>query len=191
MAAPGEALRWDDSDLHYDDPRLRWDQPFPANTSMENRISAALAAQAVTNINTAIATIRTNLPFMVALTAEDRKTMAKGGSKSQGIIQLSLDFAAQNATALPGDFSTVEYAKDGTLHDQLEAVSLSIAQLNEDVNDTLMVLNSELFLQSVDVYAFAKVNNRNGRYNSYLDLVKPFFTHPRKTPTVTPPAPTP
>jgi hypothetical protein len=191
MAVPGEALRFDDPDLHFDDPRLRYGMPFPAdpNTNMENRISTVLAAQAVTNIQAAIATARTNLPFLVTLTSEERKTMAKGGSKSQGIIQLSLDFAAQNTTALPGDFNTVEYAKDGALHDQLEAISLAIAQLNEDVNDTLMVLNSELYLQSVAVYAFAKVNNRNGQYDSYINLLKPFFARPRHTPATPPPGP--
>src|SRR5262249_30475519 len=121
----------------------------------------------------------------VALTAEDRKTMAKGGSKSQGIIQQSLTFAAQNPTALPGDFDAAEFQKDGSLHDQLEAIAMSIAKLNEDVNDTLMVLNSELFVQTVAVYAFAKVNNRDGRYDSYINLVKPFFTHPGRTTTTT------
>ena len=189
MATPGEPLHWDDPDLLWDNPRLRWGQPFPATTNMTNRISTSLTAQTITDINTALATIRTKLPFLVPLTLEERKTMAKGGTKSQGIIQQSLSFAAQNATALPGDFNTVEYAKDGALHDQLEAVSMAIAKLNEDVNDTLMVLNSELFLQSVDVYAFAKINNRNGLYDSYLSLIKPFFTHPRKTTPVTPPTP--
>jgi hypothetical protein len=113
------------------------------------------------------------------------------GTKSQGIIQQSLTFAAQNATALPGDFNTVEYAKDGALHDQLEAISMSIAQLNDDIQGTLMVLNGELFLQFLDVYAYAKANNRDGRYNSYLALIKPFFTHPAKTTPATPPPSTP
>ena len=193
MAVPGESLHYDDPELFFDDPRLRYGMPFPAdpNTDMNNRISTSLTAQSITDINTALATIRAKLPFLVALTAEERRTMAKGGTKSQGIIQQSLSFAAQNASALPGDFDTTEYAKDGALHDQLEAIAMAIAALNENVNDTLMVLNSELFLQSVDVYAFAKVNNRNGRYDSYLSLIKPFFTRPRTTPPVTPPAPTP
>jgi hypothetical protein len=184
MAAPGEPLRWDDPDLHYDDPRLYWDQPFPATTNMNNRISAVLAAQAVTNTQQAIATIRTNLPFLVQLNADDRQKMAHGGSKSQGVIQLGLDFTAQYPGALPADFNVAEFAKDGTLHDAFEALALSVGQLNDDIQGTLMVLNGELFLQFLDVYAYAKANNRDGRYNTFVNAVKVRFA---KTPKPRPP----
>ena len=184
-------VTWDsgavfDSIYRYDseDPRFT----NPANTNMLNRVSAVLAAQAVTNTQTAIATIRTNLPFLIQLNAEDRKKMAHGGSKSQGVIQLGLDFAAQNPTALPADFSTVEFAKDGALHDAFESLAATIAQLNDDLQGTLIVLNGELFLQFLDVYAYAKANNRDGRYNSFINAVKERFARPTK-PVVTPVTP--
>jgi hypothetical protein len=79
---------------------------------------------------------------------------------------------AQNPTALPGDFSIAEFAKDGALHDAFEALALLLAQLNDDVQGTLMALNSELFLQFLDVYACAKANNRDGRYNTFINAVK-------------------
>lgn len=148
-------------------------------------------AQAVTDINTTLATIRTKLPFLISLTEEERKTMAKGGSKSQGIIQNSLTFAAPNPNAFPADFDLAEYAKDGALHDPLQTVLTAIAKLNEDTDDTFMVLNSELYLQSIRPYAFARVKNRKGQYDSHINLVKPFFTHPRQETTPTPPAPNP
>jgi hypothetical protein len=137
------------------------------------------------------ATIRTNLPFLVQLNAEDRQNMAHGGSKSQGVIQLGLDFAAQYPGALPADFSAAEFAKDGALHDAFQALALSVAQFNDDIQGTLMVLNGELFLQFLDVYAFAKANNRDGRYNTFVNAVKVRFAKtPKATTTpVTPPTP--
>ena len=67
---------------------------------------------------------------------------------------------------------------------------MSVAKLDQDITDTLMVLNSELYLQTIQVYAFAKVNNRDGRYDSFIALLKPYFTHPRKPAASTTPAPT-
>jgi hypothetical protein len=184
-------LRYDDPDLRWGDPRLRYGQPFPATTtSMDNRISAVLSDSDVTAINAAIATIRAKLPFLVALTEQQRKTMAKGGTKSQGIIALSANFAAANPTALPTEFDAAEFAKDYALYAKFAPVMASIAQLNEDGGDTLMVLGGELYLQSTTTYAFAKVNNRNGRYDSYITPMKEYFKHPPTTPA-TPPPPSP
>jgi hypothetical protein len=155
---------------------------------MENRISATLPDADVTAITTAIATIRSKLPFIVALTLLERKRMAKGGTQSQGIIAQSAAFAAANGSALPGDFETAEFAKDSALYAKFAPVVAAIAQLNEEVDDTLMVLGGELYLQSVATYAFAKVNNRNGQYDSYISQMKAYFKHPPKPPT-TPPTP--
>ena len=191
MGTPGSPLRWDDPDpqMYWGNPLLRWNGVYPGTiTDMNNRISAVLAAQAITNIQQAVGTIRTNLPFLVQLNAADRKKMAHGGSKSQGVIQLGLDFAAANPGALPADFNAAEFAKDGALHDAFEALAMLIAQLNDDIQGTLMVLNGELFLQFLYVYAFAKANNRDGRYNTFIAAVKEHFARPTK-PVVTPVTP--
>jgi hypothetical protein len=54
-----------------------------------------------------------------------------------------------------------------------------------------MVLNGELFLQFLDVYAYAKANNRDGRYNTFIAAVKERFAKTPKpvTTPVTPPTP--
>lgn len=153
-------------------------------------VSAALAAQALTIITTAVATIRTNLPFLVSLTAEDRRNLPKMGAATQGIVQQALIFVAQNPTALPGTFDATEFAKDGALLTPLQTVAQLIAALNEDTQDTLLALNNDLFVAFLEVYAFAKANNRDGRYDAFINLVKGRFARPKKLPTPTP-APTP
>jgi hypothetical protein len=112
-------------------------------------------------------------------------------TKTRESVQLGLDFAAEKPWPCPADFSATEFAKDGALHDAFEALALLLAQLNDDVQGTLMVLNGELFLQFLDVYAYAKANNGDGRYNSFIAAVKERFAKtPKPTTTpVTPPTP--
>ena len=190
MATPGRPLHWDDSDLHWNDPRLRWGQPFPSITNMSNnRISAVLASTAVTNIMAAIATIRENLPFLIALTLEERHDLAKMGEKRQGAISLGRIFAAQHPEALPGTFDAVEFAKDGTLFDVFAPVVAAIAQLAEDVSDTDLALRNDLMLEFLDLYAFVKAINRNGQYDAFLASVAPIFARGPRTPATPPPGP--
>lgn len=61
-----------------------------------------------------------------------------------------------------------------------QAVSL-IASLNADTQDTNRALHSDLYGETLDVYAYAKVSNRAGAYDDYLNTVKTrFATGPRK-----------
>jgi hypothetical protein len=154
----------------------------------QNKISAALAASAVTNITTAIATIRTNAPFLINLTPSERHGLPNVTEGSQGVVLAALNFVAQHPEALPGTFDTVEFNKDGTLLPQLQQVASQIAQLNEDFNDTLRALHSDLYVAFLDVYAFAQANNRTGAYNGFIDSVKGRFARPsRKKSSPTPP----
>jgi hypothetical protein len=156
----------------------------------QNKISATLAAAAVTNITTAIATIRTNLPFLLNLTQNERQSLPGITESSQGVVLAALNFAGQHPEALPGTFNTAEFAKDGALLTPLQQVASSVAQLNQDVDDTLRALHSDLYLQFLDVYAFAKANNRSGAFDEFINAVKGRFARaPRaKTPVSVPTA---
>jgi hypothetical protein len=143
----------------------------------------------VTNITTAIATIRTNLPFLLNLTPEQRQSLSHAGSSGQGVIQDALTFASQHPEALPATFNAAEFAKDGALLTPFAPVVAAIASLNEDVSDTMIALQADLYSELLDVYAFAKANNHNGAYNSFVDSVKGRFAKsPRKTTAAAKPA---
>jgi hypothetical protein len=154
---------------------------------MQNKVSAALAAQAITNINAAIATIRTNLPFLISLTKEERQALPKMGSGSMDFVEKTLAFVTQHPEALPATFNTVEYLKDGDLNTPWKPLVASMRQLHEDFEDTELALNSDLFMASLDGYSFAKANNRNGAYDAYIDSVKGRFARRPRTPV--PPTP--
>ena len=188
-------LTWDNPALHWDDPNLRWDGFIPDNSNntmaSNNLVSAALTAADVTAINAAIATLRDKLPFLIELTKQERRRLAHAGDGSQGFVQNSLTFAAQHPEALPGLFDAAEYAKDGALAQSFKPIAAAIAQLNEEVQDTELALDHDLMVESLDVYAFAKANNRNGSYDSYIEAAKVRFARSPRKKATTPPTPTP
>jgi hypothetical protein len=146
----------------------------------QNKVSSALTAAAVANINAAIATIRTNLPFLINLTHEERQSLPRAGDGSQAFVQASLIFADQHPEALPASFNRAEFKKDGDLLLPFAPVVAAIKQLNEDTQDTNLALNSDAFVQSLDVYAYAKANNRSGSYDAYVDTGKNRFAKPNR-----------
>jgi hypothetical protein len=148
----------------------------------KNNISAALTTAAINNINTAITTIRTNLPFLTNLTPAQRHTLAHAGTSGQGAIQDSLNFAAQHPEALPANFDTAEFAKDGELNTDYAPIVADINLLNQDVTDTMIVLQGDLYSEFLDVYAFAQANNRS---DTFIQSVKSRFA---RSPRAKPPA---
>ena len=181
-----------DSGVHWDDPLLRYDDLVapPTNTMSQNKVSAVLAATAVTNINAAIATIRTNLPFLLNLNPEQRKILQNITEASQGIAQATINFVAQHPEALPATFNTVEFNKDAALLAPLQQIASLLATLNTDTDDTLRALHSDLYAETLDVYAYAKAANRAGAYDDYISTVKTrFATGPHKNKTTNPPTP--
>jgi hypothetical protein len=121
------------------------------------------------------------LPFLVHLTLEERRRLVKAGDKSQSAVQAGLTFASQHPEALPSTFDAAEFAKDGALLDPLGQIAAAVASLNEDIQDTLLALNSDLMLEFLDLYAIAKANNRDGRYDTFIQPIKNgrFFRPPR------------
>ena len=180
-----------DSGVTYDSGVRYWDGAENNNImATQNLISATLAAQAVTNINAAIATIRANAPFLISLTKQERSSLPRMGAGSIDFVEKTIAFVQQHPEALPATFNTAEYLKDGALNTPLKPLVALMAQLNEDFDDTGLALGSDLLVQSLDVYAFAKATNRNGAYDAYIDSVKGRFARSPRTPA-TPPPPTP
>lgn len=146
----------------------------------QNNISAVLAPTAAANISNAIATIRTNLPFLLNLTPDQRKTLAHATESGQGAILDALNFAAQHPEALPATFNAAEFAKDGALNAAYAPIVAAVAALNQDVSDTMIALQADLYSEFLDVYAFAKVNNRGGAYSTFVDAAKSRFARSPK-----------
>jgi len=157
--------------------------------SENNKISSALAAQDVTDILAAFATIRQKAPFLLNLTDDERAHLPHVGDKSGGALDATKAFVVQFPEAMPVDFSIPEFNKDTALYGPIETIGMASANSNQLIQDTLLALRSDLLLQILDVYACAKANNRGGRYQTYVDIMNAHFAKPRKAKTTTPPTP--
>lgn len=119
-------------------------------------ISAKLTDADVQEIKEAIATIEAKLPFLVNLTAEERRKLFKMGNKSLTFVSNSLTAAQSNRDILPASFNVDEFARDYQLATTLTNIHLGLQQLAEKVDDTLMAVNSEAMSSSLTVYDYVK-----------------------------------
>ena len=164
-----EALTWDALGRTWDDAALTWDGflPAPPTTnhimSDDNRVSASISAQDITDINAAIQTIRTKLPFLVSISNQERQEMAKLGDKSMGFDEKCAAYMASNPEFLPGFVLPVEVNKDRALRAQVMQFFPNLQTLCEAVDDTLMVVNSEIWMADLSYYQNVRQAAKRGR----------------------------
>lgn len=186
-----EVLTWN-AQYHWNDPALTWNGfvPVPPNPmSDDNRISAALTAQDITDINAAIQTIRTKLPFLISISNQERREMAKLGDKSMGFDEKCAAYMASNPEFLPGFVVPAEVTKDRALRDLMMQFVPNLMTLCESVDDTVMVVNSELMMADLSYYQNVRQAAKRGRPGAdtiYNDLRVRF---PGGNPQPTPPTP--
>ncbi len=122
------------------------------SNTFSNRVSASLAAAAITNIKTAIATIKTNMPFLVGLTVQERINIPKISEANRVFTADGLNAVANNANMLPAYFNAAELKLDYELYVALDEINLLLAQLSELVNDTQMLAGSEAYISALTAY---------------------------------------
>lgn len=119
-------------------------------------ISADLSTADLNEIKAALATIQQKLPFLVNLTAEERRRLYKMGDKSLAFVSNSLTAAQNNPDVLPASFDTAELARDYQLATVLSELRLNLRQMTEQVDDTLLAVGSEAMTSSLSVYDYVK-----------------------------------
>lgn len=119
-------------------------------------LSASLADADLQAIKAAIATIKSKLPFLISLTAEERRALPKMGNKSLSFVTNSLTVAQNNPDILPASLKIAEFARDTELAAALAEILTLLEQLTEEVDDTLMAVGSEAMRTSLDVYDYVK-----------------------------------
>jgi len=151
-----------------------------------NRVSASIPAADATAIAGAIATIQSKLPFLVGLSDADRGAMPKMGEKSEGFHKTAKGYMASNPEFLPGFVTKAEVDKDQAARDQILQFWPQLSALFRSVEDTLMVINSELWM--ADLAYYQNVREASGRgvpaaQAIYNDLKERFPGRPAKKKT--------
>ncbi len=119
-------------------------------------ISATLSAADKKEILDALTAITAKLPFLVALTPEERRKCVKMGDKSLGFMEAGQAITRSNPEIFPGSFNAAEYVKDIDLFKALNEVQSTVSQLAAKLDDTQLALGSEIMQTSLDVYKYAK-----------------------------------
>jgi hypothetical protein len=144
-------------------------------------ISAALTQSDRDAVMDAVATIKAKLPFLVDLSAEERKALPKMGDKSRAFVSKALEVATQNPNFLPRSFSLEELRKDVQLFEALYPLLLSMTQLQELLDDTCLAVGSEAYAAALQVYNYAKASGNVGGMDAVLgEMGQRFARKPRK-----------
>ncbi len=132
-------------------------------------ISATLTDIDRDTVMTALATIKEKLPFLVDLSASERKTLPKMGDKSRAFVTKSLEVATQNPEFLPRSFDIEEMRKDVELFEALYPLLMSLTQIQELVDDTCLAVGSEAYAAALQVYNYAKASGQGAGLDTLVD----------------------
>ncbi len=169
--------------FHFGNTELR--APEGVLKMSDNRISANLSQRDREEVMQAITTIREKLPFLIDLTAEERRSLPKLGDKSRAFVSKALEVATQNQDFLPRSFDLDEMRRDVELFDALYPVLLSLTQLQELVDDTFIASGSEAYTAALAVYNYAKASGNVAGLDAVIDDMGRRFS--RKARKVQPP----
>lgn len=119
-------------------------------------ISQTVSEDEMKKLKKAIEEISKSLPFLIALTTDEKKSLVKLGSKSIDFVKDCNNVAQNYPQILPSGFDANELAKDCKLFEQLSELRLILNTLNEKLNDTTTAVGNEAMKASLSVYDYVK-----------------------------------
>ncbi len=121
-------------------------------TLTSNRLSVTLTPAAITAAKAAIATINTQVPFLIGLTGAERKALPKIDVNNKVFVEDALTAINNNSGILPTYINAVEIGKDLELFEQLDELVQLVGQLYDKLKDTQMLAGSEAYVSSLVAY---------------------------------------
>lgn len=125
---------------------------------MSNQISTQFSDEDLNDVLQAITTIRQKLPFLVKLSADDKKKTAMLDDGRAPFASKALDYASREASISPNPILLEEAMMDSILYGKLQSVDRELARLSEMVSDTKMLAGAELYEFARVVYKMAKIS---------------------------------
>jgi hypothetical protein len=125
---------------------------------MSNQISVQINDEDLTEVLQAIDTIRQKLPFLVKLSAGDKKTTAMLDDGRYPFASKALDYASREASISPNPLLLEEAILDSNLYNKLQSVDRELTRLSEMVTDTKMLAGAELYEFARVVYKMSKIS---------------------------------
>ena len=146
----------------------------------DNRISAIIAPADKSDVLAAIQTIRTKLPFLVNLTADERRKLVKMSDKTIAFDEKCASYMAMHPELVPSFVNAIELAKDRALRVALNDILNELRQLTEGIEDAIMLASSEAYLADLSFYQNVRQATQRGVVGAdtiYTDLKQRFPGH--------------
>ena len=119
-------------------------------------IDSTLSQSDIAEVKEAFAKVLQKLPFLVNLTASERKTTFKAGPDSLSFITNALTAAQDNPNILPISFTTAAFQRDVDLFNVLTELSILAASVASQIDDTRIAVGAEAMQQAAQVYSYVK-----------------------------------
>ncbi|WP_298732972.1 hypothetical protein [uncultured Chitinophaga sp.] len=128
----------------------------------ENQLSESIDSIAMDTIQQSITTIKSQLPFLLKLSPNQRQGYSRMGDKSLAFVEKALAYAEGNPHLVPPYLKVPEFRKDWELAKSLTKVIQPLQSLIEALDDTLMVAGNESYGAALIFYNSAKRAANNG-----------------------------
>ena len=119
-------------------------------------ISATVSAADAQAVKDALATIPEKLPFLVNLTAEERKAIFKTGPDRVSFVQNALAAVLNNPTIFPASFNKQEFQNDVELFTLLTELCTLAASVVSQMDDTRLAVGGETMREGTQAYNYIK-----------------------------------
>jgi hypothetical protein len=147
--------------------------------SQKNQINVVIPAQELAEINSLVVQLKEALaPYIVALTTEEIKSIAKMGDKTVAFVDKVRDYTVSNPEfVLQQSINLVDFNIDVDAVKTLSPIFKSISQINADLQDSIMLCGNEALIPALMYYGSVQLNAKNGVASAksiYEDLKQRF-----------------
>ena len=151
-----------------------------------NRLNVSMTAAQIAAVKGAIATINTNMPFLIGLMIEERITLPKIDVNNKAFTEDAINAAVNNSAMLPSYINVANMQSDLQLYNQIEELRSITAQTLERLEDTQMLAGSESYVNALTIYKMfgaAAEAGVSGSDTVYLQLKERFSNSGSSTAT--------
>ncbi len=156
---------------------------------MKNRIDIAITEEQAASAVAAVAAVATAMPYLIAMSPEDRKYMVKPGERSEGFIRATLELARENTHLVPSLVDMTKLDRDLALRDKLAPIEVALTLLATKVNHTRRLAAADLYEGCLDLYHEFQRHGQDQGLDALIAPLRQRFK--RRTPGTEPEAPVP
>ena len=127
-----------------------------------NRISAELIDQDIAELRALVTAARSKLPFLIGLSTQERKELAKLGEKTVGFDEKIQAYMLTNPEFQPGFVDRAEVHKDRLLRTRFMSFLAEFMTLAEHMDDTMTILGSEILMADLAYYQSVREAAKRG-----------------------------